>query len=176
MPAFTTATVLTMAAVAIAAAGAAYGGVAQKQASDAAADQAKSQAQLEEWQRQRNAKALKEQNAGTMSRQRAMLAASGQSGTTQSLALQEDSASTGAINVQRANTDSGFTQKFLKVRAAGYQQQGREALIGGGLSAAGSLAGGAAKFGGTGSTGGGTKLQMSGTGPGNSIDTSYAGI
>lgn len=143
-----TATVLAAAAITIAAASAAYGGVTAMQQAEAQADQAKAQAKLEEWQRQRAAKKAGEENAATMSRQRALLAASGQSGTTQSLSLQEDSASTGAVNVQRANRDSQFAQQFLRARAAGYEAQGQSALIGGGLDAAGSVASGIYSYGG----------------------------
>ena len=171
-----TTTILVAAAVAIAAASSAYAGVAASEQADAQADQAKAQAKLEEWQRQKAAKAAREQNASTLSKQRALLAASGQSGTTQSLALQEDSASTGAVNVQRINTDSRFAQQFLKARAAGYKQQGRDALIGGGLSAAASLAGGAARFGGSSGGGGATSLQASGVTADGGIDTQYAGF
>mgnify|MGYP000978823304 CR=1 FL=1 len=56
-----TTTILVAAAVAIAAASSAYAGVAASEQADAQADQAKAQAKLEEWQRQKAAKAAREQ-------------------------------------------------------------------------------------------------------------------
>lgn len=113
----------TAIAVAVAAATAAAAGVTASQAAEQANAAGKSQKYQIEAQQQLDAlNAARAKKAKTAevdkvaARQRAVLAANGQAGTLQGLALQQDTAEEGAKDIFRIGANSEYNDKFLKAR------------------------------------------------------------
>lgn len=126
------------------------GAVSAVQQSGVAAVNARAQAnaeayrqQLADIQERRDLMAAQKETEEVSSRQRALLAAGGQGGLIQSLALQEDTETTGSRNKSRIREDYAYQRNFLAAREATYRSNASAERRSGMLQAVSTLGKGA---------------------------------
>lgn len=132
----------------IAAGGAAYSGVQQSEAADAAAKNAKRQSKWEQMRAGAAAERQKQSDALNASQARARFASAGRDpGSDTPLQIMADNAAYADADYRSILQGGEVVSNNLRFQSQTYKQQGQNALIGGALQGTSSLASGAASYG-----------------------------